>query len=122
MFGKYINTLRSGGDLPTIIQLSEISLQQMIDSRSIVSIDECIVADGYDLTDFPELLLDQYRVDGRLVTMPFQLANPVLFYDGNDFVAAGLDPDEPPATLDELLAADNRFVRNSRNKTRGTEI
>ena len=109
-FGKYINTLRSGGDLPTIIQLSEISLQQMIDSRSIVSIDDCIAADSYDLTDFPELLLDQYRVDGRLVTMPFQLANPVLFYDGNDFVAAGLDPDDPPVTLDELVETSRALV------------
>ena len=109
-FAKYVNTLRSGGDLPTIIQLSEISLQQMIDSRSIVPIDDCIAADDYDLDDFPELLLDQYRVDGRLVTMPFQLANPVLFYDGNDFVAAGLDPDDPPATLDDLVETSRALV------------
>lgn len=109
-FTKYVNTLRSQGDLPAIVQLSEISLQQMVDSRSIVPVGDCIAASGYDLSDYPSILLDQYRIGGELVTMPFQLANPVLFYDGNDFVAAGLDPDDPPSTLDELATVSQTLV------------
>lgn len=101
-FSKYVNTVRAGGTLPDIIQLSEISLQQMYDSGTIVPIGECVASSGLDLSDVPERLLDQYRIGGQLVTMPFQLANPVLFYDGNLFAAAGLDPDDPPSTLDEL--------------------
>ena len=109
-FSKYANTLRTGGDLPTLVQLSEIYMQQMVDSRSTVAVDDCIVASGYDLSDFPGDLLDQYRLDGRLVTMPFQLANLVLFYDGNDFTAAGLDPADPPTTLDELVTTSRALV------------
>jgi sn-glycerol 3-phosphate transport system substrate-binding protein len=109
-FTKYVNTLRSGGELPTIVQLSEISLQQMVDSESIVPVQHCVAASGYDLSDYPSILLEQYRVAGQLVTMPFQLSNPVLFYDGNDFVAAGLDPDMPPTTLAELVSVSQALV------------
>jgi sn-glycerol 3-phosphate transport system substrate-binding protein len=109
-FTKYVNTLRTGGELPTLVQLNETYLQTMVDSESIVPVDDCVVAAGYDLSDFSDVLLDQYRLDGELVTMPFQLANPVLFYDGNDFVAAGLDPAAPPTTLDELVATSRALV------------
>lgn len=109
-FEKYVNSLRGGGDLPTLLQLSEISLQPMVDSQSTVAIGDCIAAAGYDLSDFPEILLDQYRIDGELVTMPFQLANPVLYYDGNTFVAAGLDPAASPTTLDELVETSRTLV------------
>jgi sn-glycerol 3-phosphate transport system substrate-binding protein len=111
-FGKYVNTVRSGGDLPSLVQLSEIYLQQMVDSETVVPVQDCVDAAGYDLSDFSASLLDQYRIDGELVTMPFQLANPVLFYDGNDFVAAGLDPAAPPETLDELVATSRTLVES----------
>ena len=34
--------------------------------------------------------------------MPFNVSNPVFYYDKNDFRAAGLDPEQPPATLAEM--------------------
>lgn len=109
-FSKYVSTVRSGGELPALVQLSEIYLQPMIDSETVVPVQRCVDDADHDLSDHPERLLDQYRIDGALLTMPFQLANPVLFYDGNDFVAAGLDPDQPPATLDELVEGSRRLV------------
>ena len=109
-FTKYVNTLRSGGDLPDVVMLNETTMQQMVDSESTVPIEACLLASGYDTTDFPGRLLDQYRVGDVLVTLPFQLSNPVLYFDGNDFVSAGLDPDDPPTTLDDLLEASRVLV------------
>lgn len=109
-FEKYLTTLRSGGTLPDVIQLNETSLQQMVDSETIVPIEACVQAAGYDTSDFVPRLLDQYRIDGQLITMPFQLSNPVLYYDGNDLVAAGFDPDDPPRTFDELLTLSRALV------------
>lgn len=109
-FSKYVTTVRRGGELPTLVQLSEIYLQPMIDSETIVPVQRCVDDAGDDLSDHAERLLDQYRVDGTLLTMPFQLANPVLFYDGNDFVDAGLDPADPPATIAELVEVSRRLV------------
>lgn len=103
-FSKYVNTLRSGGALPDIVMLDETSMQQMVDSGSTVPIEACVRAADYDTSDFTGRLLDQYRIADVLVTLPFQLSNPVLYYDGNDFAAAGLDPDAAPATLDDVLS------------------
>ena len=36
--------------------------------------------------------------------MPFNVSNPVLYYDQNAFTAAGLDPSKPPLTLAEVSA------------------
>ena len=102
-FEKYLNTLRSGGDLPDIVQLNETMLQQMVDSQSIIPTQACIDADGYDTSDFAGALLDQYRIGDVVVTMPFQLSTPVLYFDGADFEAIGLDPADPPETFDEVL-------------------
>ena len=109
-FEKYINTLRSGGDRPDVIQANETVLQQMVDSQSIIPVQACIDAEGYDLSDFTGRLMDQYRIGDVVVTMPFQLSNPVLYYDGNDFVAAGLDPDQPPSTFAEWLDVSRTLV------------
>src|SRR5690606_33561832 len=35
---------------------------------------------------------------------------PVLFFDANELRAAGLDPERPPLTVDELLDASRRIV------------
>jgi sn-glycerol 3-phosphate transport system substrate-binding protein len=37
--------------------------------------------------------------------MPFNVSNPVFYYNITAFETAGLDPDNPPATLDEVKAA-----------------
>ena len=42
--------------------------------------------------------------------MPFNISNPVLFYNKKMFAAAGLDPEKPPVSLDELRADSEAIV------------
>ena len=100
-FEKYKAGLRTG-DLPEIVQIEDTGTQQMIDTRSIVPMSACIKADQYDTSDFLPRVLSYYSVDKVLWPMPFNISNPVLYYDQNAFTAAGLDPTKPPATLDEV--------------------
>jgi sn-glycerol 3-phosphate transport system substrate-binding protein len=51
-----------------------------------------------------------YTIDDGLLAMPFNVSTPVLFFDKNVLVAAGLDPDNPPTTLDSLRAANTQVV------------
>ena len=37
--------------------------------------------------------------------MPFNTSGPVLYYNKKAFRAAGLDPEKPPTTLDEVRPA-----------------
>jgi sn-glycerol 3-phosphate transport system substrate-binding protein len=42
--------------------------------------------------------------------MPFNLSNPVLYYNKAAFVKAGLDPDKPPVSLEDLRADSQKLV------------
>jgi sn-glycerol 3-phosphate transport system substrate-binding protein len=106
---KYIAALRSN-DLPDMVQMEETAMQIMLDSESTVPVAACIAADDYDTSDFVDPVLSQYAVGGELVTWPFQLSNPVLYYNKAAFERAGLDPEAPPSTLDELLETSRAIV------------
>nr|WP_237536230.1 ABC transporter substrate-binding protein [Streptomyces sp. SID3343] len=43
--------------------------------------------------------------EGKTYGMPYVFSTPVVFYNADAFRAAGLDPDKPPATWDELKQA-----------------
>lgn len=100
-FEKYKAGLRTG-DLPDLVQIEDTGTQQMIDTRSIVPMSACIKADKYDTSDFLARTLSYYTVDKIQYPMPFNVSNPVLYYDRNAFTAANLDPDQPPATLQDV--------------------
>ncbi len=90
------------GQLPDVVQFSENALQQSIDSQAILPAQACIDADDYDTSDFLPRVIDYYTVEDTQWAMPFNVSNPVLYYDKAAFQQAGLDPEQPPATLDEV--------------------
>lgn len=94
----------SSGDLPDIVQIEDIRLQAMIDTRAVLPVQSCIDAEHYDTADFLSRVIQYYSQSSVLYPMPFNDSNPVLYYDRNAFTKAGLDPDKPPTTLDEVKA------------------
>ncbi|MEX1007097.1 MAG: ABC transporter substrate-binding protein [Acidimicrobiia bacterium] len=100
-FTKYKAGL-SSGDLPDIVQLQETEQQQMIDTRTVVPSGDCAKADHYSFSGFLPRVVSYFTVKGKMYAMPFNTSGPVLFYDKNAFRKAGLDPEKPPATLDEV--------------------
>jgi sn-glycerol 3-phosphate transport system substrate-binding protein len=95
----------TSGDLPDLIQMEDIFTQQMIDSQSVLPAQACVDAENYDMSDFLPRVVDYYTVEDTLWPMPFNVSNPVLYYNKNAFADAGLDPEAPPTSLDELRAA-----------------
>lgn len=93
-----------GTDLPDVIQVEDTATQQMIDTQSVLPAQSCIKADKYDTSDYVQRVLDRYTVNKVLWPMPFNVSNPVFFYDKRAFTAAGLDPEKPPTTLEEVKA------------------
>lgn len=98
---KLINSIGTP-NIPNIIQLSDASTQIMIDSDAITPIQHFIDEESYDLSDFEPKALGFYTIGGVLYSMPFNMSGPILYYDRAAFEAAGLDPDDPPATLEEV--------------------
>ena len=107
---KFIASLPSG-NVPAIIQMHDIATQLLIDSREVAPIQDFVDREDFDLSDFEPRLLDYYRIGDRLYSMPFNVSNPVLLYEKNSFREAGLDPEKPPQTLEELTEYSRKLVK-----------
>lgn len=114
---KLVNT-QDPANIPTFIQLDDTATQIMIDGRIITPMQDFIDRESYDLADFEPKAISYYTVDDTLYSMPFNLAGPILYYDRVAFQQAGLDPDDPPATLDEVREYSERLLqRNASGET-----
>jgi sn-glycerol 3-phosphate transport system substrate-binding protein len=108
---SYVDTLNkfraglSTGDLPDLVQIEDTGLQQMIDTQAVLPAQSCVDADKYVLSDHLKRVVDYYSVKGKLYPMPFNVSNPVLYYNKRAFQSAGLDPNNPPKTLEEVKSA-----------------
>jgi sn-glycerol 3-phosphate transport system substrate-binding protein len=115
-FTKFKAGLTSG-DLPDLVQLQDITLQLMVDSRAVLPAQKCVEADKYDLSDHVQRVVDYYTVDNVLWPMPFNVSNLILLYNKQAFTKAGLDPEKPPANLDEVRAAAEKIVSSGAAKS-----
>jgi sn-glycerol 3-phosphate transport system substrate-binding protein len=106
---KILASLGSG-DLPALAQLDDPKTQLIADSGAVVPVQDFIDAEGYDLSDFLPQVLGYYRVGGRLLGMPFNVTNPILYYNKKAFEKAGLDPQQPPRTLDDVREFSQKIV------------
>jgi sn-glycerol 3-phosphate transport system substrate-binding protein len=109
VFEKYKAGLDTGR-LPDLVQLEETTVQSIVDSQSTVPIEACVDADDYDLTDFVPRAIAYYTTEGVLRAMPWTVSNPVLLYDKAAFRRAGLDPEDPPATFEEVREYSRQIV------------
>lgn len=108
LIDKY--TQSSQGSRPNVAQLPEYALQLAIDSGSIIPAEACVEADGFDTSVFVPRALGAYTTQGLLWGTPFNISSPVLLYRRSMFEQAGLDPDDPPTTIDELRTASQAIV------------
>ncbi|MFD1204867.1 ABC transporter substrate-binding protein [Sporosarcina contaminans] len=92
-------------DAPAITQVFEVGTKYMIDSGYIEPMQSFIDKDNYDLSQLEENILNYYRVDGKLYSMPFNSSTPVMIYNKDAFKEAGLDPEKAPETFSEVIDA-----------------
>jgi sn-glycerol 3-phosphate transport system substrate-binding protein len=96
----------SQGSAPEIVLVEEGLTQLAYDSQLFLAVEGLASAEQQaSLDDVIPQLLNFYRIEGALWSMPWNASNPILYYNRGMFEAAGLDPDAPPATFDEILAA-----------------
>ena len=105
---KYIQS--SQDSRPTMIQFPEYVVQSFAQSGTLIPIEACLEDSGFDTSAFLERTLDAYTFEGIRWSMPFNVSNPVLYYNRQRFEAAGLDPDVSPVSLDDLRATSQTIV------------
>jgi sn-glycerol 3-phosphate transport system substrate-binding protein len=99
---KYLAGL-SNGQLPDAVMLEDQRTQAAIDTGSFLPVQSCMNAAKYSTSDYLPRPLAYWKVNGVQWGLPFAVSAPILYYNQNAFTKAGLNPNDPPATLPQLL-------------------
>ncbi|WP_409276348.1 ABC transporter substrate-binding protein [Neobacillus sp. SCS-31] len=115
-YEESLTKLRSVGgtkDAPAITQVFEVGTKYMIESGYIEPMQTFIDKDNYDLSQLEDNILNYYRVDGNLYSMPFNSSTPVMIYNKDAFKEVGLDPESPPQTFNEVKEAAKKLTKKN---------
>ncbi|MFC0226001.1 sn-glycerol-3-phosphate ABC transporter substrate-binding protein UgpB [Serratia aquatilis] len=112
--GNYEQSLAAGiaayrsGKAPAILQVYEVGTATMMASQAIKPVNELFKEAGiaFDESIFVPAVAGYYSDNktGRLISQPFNSSTPVLYYNKEAFKKAGLNPEQPPKTWQELAA------------------
>ncbi|WP_298013256.1 ABC transporter substrate-binding protein [uncultured Castellaniella sp.] len=106
-------TAQKGGNPPQVAVLLSTDMFTLIDQDAIIPIDGFIKtdADKQWLGSFYDAFMQNSRTDGKTWGIPFQRSTIVMYYNKQKFKEAGLNPDQPPATWEQLVADAKKLTK-----------
>jgi sn-glycerol 3-phosphate transport system substrate-binding protein len=109
---KALAALKSGQPAQLSVMFS-IDIYELIEQDAIVAFDDVVETDEEKawLDSFYPTLMENGRTAGKTWGIPFQRSTIVMYYNKDAFRAAGLDPEQPPATWDELVAMGKKLTK-----------
>lgn len=93
----------AAGDPPDVIMADQTRAGQRAEAQQIIALDPYIQADNFDMSVFWEYPQKDVQWQGETWGIPFGPDTRILFYNKDKFTEAGLDPEKPPVTWDELF-------------------
>lgn len=111
-----------GGNPPQLAILLSTDMFTLIDEDIILPWDDFITAEEQEswIGSFFPAFMRNSQTGGQTWGIPFKRSTPVMFYNRDAFAEAGLDPNNPPATWEEMIEAGRALTRRdaSGNVTR----
>ena len=118
--GNYADTMTAGiaafraKNPPHILQVFEVGTATMMAAKGAIKPVYEVMAES-NLPWSPDAYLPTVAgyyttPDGKMLSMPFNSSTPVLYYNVEAFQKAGLDPDKPPKTWEEVAAYARKLV------------
>ncbi|MCU1371251.1 MAG: ABC-type sugar transport system, periplasmic component [Ilumatobacteraceae bacterium] len=102
---KYQGASSTPSQLPQIMYLEDTMLGELVDKGQVLPAEACMVADDFDPTSITPAARAAYSVDDVLYPGYMNVSTPILYYNKVHFQKAGLDPENPPKTIEEIEAA-----------------
>ena len=106
-----LNTALASNSAPALVQVYDIGQAYMRDSGQIVAMQAFIDRDKFDTTDFEPAVINYYKYQDKLQSMPFNASSAILYYNKDAFKEAGLDPEKPPVTFSEVTEAAKKLTK-----------
>ncbi|HEX7588333.1 MAG TPA: extracellular solute-binding protein, partial [Anaerolineae bacterium] len=95
--------------LPDVAQMG--GAPTMADSGVVVNVQDLV--SKADMDDIYQGFWDYNKYGDKIISMPYNNSIPVLYYNKDLFTAAGLDPNKPPATWDDLVKAAQALTKDT---------
>ncbi|NMM42864.1 ABC transporter substrate-binding protein [Rhodospirillaceae bacterium KN72] len=112
-------TAARGGTPPQLAVILSVDMFTLIDEDVIIPFDDVATTDEDKkwLTSFYPGFMDNSMTDGKTYGIPFQRSTPVMYWNKEAFKEAGLDPELPPATWDEMVEFGKKLTKKDANGT-----
>ncbi|GGE87376.1 ABC transporter substrate-binding protein [Stappia taiwanensis] len=115
-------TAARGGNPPQLSVILSVDMFTLIDEDLIMPFDDYLPGEEGKawLDGFYPAFMENSQTGGKTYGIPFQRSTPVLYWNKEAFKEAGLDPETPPATWDEMVEYSQKLVQKdaSGNVTR----
>lgn len=113
--GSYDQSMTAGvaavrsGNAPDILQVFEVGTASMIHADGVIkSVSEIMEESNVplDMDAYIPAVASYYTApNGKLLSLPFNSSTTVMYYNKDEFKKAGLNPDQPPKTWEEIRTA-----------------
>jgi sn-glycerol 3-phosphate transport system substrate-binding protein len=104
------------GEQPAIVQVFEVGTGTMMAAQGAIYPVHQLMEDmgqAFDPSGFLPSVVGYYTdTEGNLLSMPFNSSTPIMYYNKDVFEAAGLDPEQPPRTWEELEQASRQIIES----------
>lgn len=90
------------GKAPALVQIFEVGSQLALDSGMFQPVGGI---KNVDFSDYIKPVINYYTIGGKVNSLPFNSSSPVLYFNQDLMLKAGLNPKTPPTTFAGLLSA-----------------
>ncbi len=90
------------GKAPALVQVDGTSSQLALDSGIFQPVS---AVKDVDFSDYIKPVVSYYTIGGKVNSIPFNSSSPVLYFNKDLMLKAGLDPKNPPTTFGAILKA-----------------
>src|SRR6184192_4248793 len=106
-----LNTALASNAAPALAQVYDIGQAYMRQSGETVPIQAFIDRDKFDTSDFEPAVINYYKYQDKLQSMPFNASSAILYFNKDAFKEVGLDPTKPPQTFTEVADAAKKLTK-----------
>ncbi|GGR57142.1 sn-glycerol 3-phosphate transport system substrate-binding protein [Nocardioides luteus] len=110
-------TAQTSGDLPDVVNLSDVWWFRYMINGQIIPLDSAFEAAEVETDKYVESLLGDYNYNDATWAAPWARSTPLFYYNIDAFKKAGIDPEKALTSWDEFAAAAPDLVAKGGTKS-----
>jgi len=112
-----VSTAQAGGTNIDVYWNDIVNVKHRAGGGIAANLKPYIDADNVDLSNFSESSINSATYDGGIYALPVEADIRMMFYNKTLFAEAGLDPEKPPTSFEELYDYNTKLIKISDDNT-----